>query len=298
LSLKKGEIDLGFIEKVGSTAMQSEQEKPKSNSRLGFGLNKARSTDSASIDKKDTTSTNEQPGADSKQDMTQPERHTSSTPHKGEAGYEEPHEEEEGAVPSSNLAQNDEGQGEDATDDQAGHFQYPEQRHAGKVDGVGPEFGAANRVTVSDRLQGWKDQIKGTVTRKPDVKQRGLERRTGELKEKEKEEADKSDPFANAPDDKTDDKPDEAKDSTESERDRDESSNNTPLNDPKDTNDTNEQQDAEAGLSEVPHSHPTEKGKVEQAANVDPEGSSPRDSKVEEKAHENATSGQVNGRSQ
>ncbi len=42
--------------------------------------------------------------------------------------------------------------------------------------------------TVSDRLQGWKDQIKGTVTRKPDVKQRGKERRTGELKDKEKEE--------------------------------------------------------------------------------------------------------------
>ncbi len=59
--------------------------------------------------------------------------------------------------------------------------------------------------------------------------------------------ADKSDPFANAPDDKSD----EAKDSTESERDRDESSNNnnnnnTPLNDSKDANEQ-QQQDAQAG---------------------------------------------------
>ncbi len=75
--------------------------------------------------------------------MTQPG--ISRKPQKGEAGYEE---EEQGAVPSSNPTQDDEGQGEDedATDDQAGHFQYPEQRHAGKVIGVGPEFGAANRV--------------------------------------------------------------------------------------------------------------------------------------------------------
>ena len=41
---------------------------------------------------------------------------------------------------------------------------------------------------MGDRFQGIKEQIKGTVKRDPELKQRGKERMTGELKKKEKEE--------------------------------------------------------------------------------------------------------------
>ncbi|KLO09483.1 hypothetical protein SCHPADRAFT_893067 [Schizopora paradoxa] len=332
---KKGEVDMGYIEKVGSTAMQSEQE--KSNTDLGIGgVNKSRTSDSANVDTPQPnsnaaasrTSTTDQ-SATNINDASQ--RGSSGKPQKGEPGYEEPHEEERGAArgegvpPSShsNLAQDKE---QDAADEngEGGEGQkgqndemYPEQRHAGKLEGVGPEYGAANRVTLSDRLQGVKEKVKGTILRKPEVKERGQERMTGELKKKEKEEADKASPFGNAPDDKSeekggDDAGNEADNddnnapqgntdssttpSTEQKKDAsrsrvgDESSNT--LNDPQDRKDANEQQDAEAGLSEVPHAHPTEKGKVEQAANVDPEGST--NNEVEQKAHDNATTGQVN----
>lgn len=246
---------MGYIEKAGSTAMQSEQEKSKSNSRLGFGgLNKSRTSNSANTGSgKDVDapqpnsnaasrdSTNDQKTATPSTISTKQssQRGSSGKPQKGEAGYEEPHEEEHGAArgegvpPSSQSSQSkpmqnneqgasetqngdNENQEQEGNDDQEGQKGpnddiYPEQRHAGKVDGVGPEYGAANRVvrlsvlrylnsayiydsslsfvcqTVSDRLQGVKEQIKGTILRKPDVKQRGKERMTGELKKKEKE---------------------------------------------------------------------------------------------------------------
>jgi len=315
-SLKNAKLDIGFIEKVGTTAMQSEQEKSKSNSRLGFGLNKSRATDSASPDEKGASpiGSNNQSDVGSKA-TTQSQRGASGKPQKGEAGYEEPHEEEQGAargegVPSeSNSTQDQNQNGDQANGGQQGQDDgYPEQRHAGKLEGVGPEYGMQNRVTVFERLQGVKEQVKGTILRKPDVKQHGKERMTGELKKKEKEEADKADPFGNAPDDKSE-KPSEGgggddenkednsdappKGNADSPTGEGRKESSSALNDPRDTKDASEQQDAEAGLSEVPQAHPTEKGKVEQAANVHPEGS--KDNVAEERAHENATTGQVTG---
>ena len=51
---------------------------------------------------------------------------------------------------------------------------------------------------MSDRFKGLKEQIKGTVKRDPELKQRGKERMTGELKKKEQKEMEESDPFGDA----------------------------------------------------------------------------------------------------
>lgn len=42
---------------------------------------------------------------------------------------------------------------------------------------------------MGDRIKGFKEQIKGTILRKPELKETGKERMTGELKKKEKEKA-------------------------------------------------------------------------------------------------------------
>ena len=41
---------------------------------------------------------------------------------------------------------------------------------------------------LSERIQGVKEQVKGVITRDPELKHRGKERMTGELKRKQKEE--------------------------------------------------------------------------------------------------------------
>ncbi|KAH9950791.1 hypothetical protein B0H21DRAFT_776470 [Amylocystis lapponica] len=73
---------------------------------------------------------------------------------------------------------------------------YPEQRHAGAV-GYGPDY--AKGAGAGDKFAGIFEEAKGKVLRKPEVVEHGRERRTGELKEKEKAQADQSeDPFAKA----------------------------------------------------------------------------------------------------
>ncbi|KAG6329046.1 hypothetical protein ID866_10042, partial [Astraeus odoratus] len=61
---------------------------------------------------------------------------------------------------------------------------YPPQRHAGAV-GIGPEFGTHTGFT--EKLAGLKEEIKGKVLRKPELVQHGHDRRTGELRKKERE---------------------------------------------------------------------------------------------------------------
>jgi hypothetical protein len=51
---------------------------------------------------------------------------------------------------------------------------------------------------MSDRFHGLKEQVKGTVKRDPEMKQRGKERMTGELKKKERREKEGSDPLTGA----------------------------------------------------------------------------------------------------
>ncbi|EPQ52589.1 hypothetical protein GLOTRDRAFT_112017 [Gloeophyllum trabeum ATCC 11539] len=67
---------------------------------------------------------------------------------------------------------------------------YPEQRHAGAV-GYGPEYHKG--ATLGDKMSGLTEEVKGKVTRKPDVVEHGREMRTGQLKQKSLE--DDEDPF-------------------------------------------------------------------------------------------------------
>ncbi|KIJ16253.1 hypothetical protein PAXINDRAFT_11283 [Paxillus involutus ATCC 200175] len=73
----------------------------------------------------------------------------------------------------------------------------PPQRHAGAV-GLGPNY--VSGVGFGEKVAGLKDEIKGKILREPEVTERGRERRTGELKKKEKERDNMFDPFA-APED-------------------------------------------------------------------------------------------------
>lgn len=62
---------------------------------------------------------------------------------------------------------------------------YPEQRHSGAV-GYGPNY--QQGVGFSEKIQGLKEQVKGKITKNPDLVEHGKERRTGVLKKKEEEE--------------------------------------------------------------------------------------------------------------
>lgn len=74
---------------------------------------------------------------------------------------------------------------------------FPPQRHAGAV-GLGPEY--AMGASVSEKLEGLKEEIKGKITKRPNLVEHGRELRTGELKRKVRAQADTHDPFA-TPDD-------------------------------------------------------------------------------------------------
>jgi len=69
--------------------------------------------------------------------------------------------------------------------------EYPEQKHAGMV-GYGPEYNKG--AGFDEKLAGVKEMIKGKLTGKSELVERGHERKTGELKHKEMEKDDKN-PF-------------------------------------------------------------------------------------------------------
>ncbi|OCB90996.1 hypothetical protein A7U60_g1743 [Sanghuangporus baumii] len=181
-------------------------------------------------------------------------------------GVAEPAEEEGGAARGSGTKAA-EGEQAPPKDSGAPEGGYPEQLHAGKLDGLGPEYGKTHRVTLGDRLQGVKEEIKGSVKRDPELKKTGKERMTGELKRKQLEKDSNPDPLQNA-DDKKDDK-------------------NEEQSEPKKTR--TETTD-EPGLMEHPQAHPTEKGREEQAGSVHPEGTGSLG--TQQRAKENTSSGE------
>ncbi|KAJ3712111.1 hypothetical protein DFJ43DRAFT_80220 [Lentinula guzmanii] len=76
---------------------------------------------------------------------------------------------------------------------------YPEQRHAGAV-GYGPNY--RQGATLSDKISGLKEELKGKVTKNPELVEHGKEKKTGDLKRKELEEdMNNMDPFHSAADD-------------------------------------------------------------------------------------------------
>ncbi|KAL0581433.1 hypothetical protein V5O48_000587 [Marasmius crinis-equi] len=88
---------------------------------------------------------------------------------------------------SSNMA----GEGSPAMDES-----YPEQRHAGAV-GYGPNYHQG--PTFTEKMTGVKEEVKGKVFRNQELAKQGHDRRTGELKRREREDDLNADPFA-APD--------------------------------------------------------------------------------------------------
>ncbi|KAK0235176.1 hypothetical protein EDD85DRAFT_792058 [Armillaria nabsnona] len=73
------------------------------------------------------------------------------------------------------------------------HDEYPEQKHTGKV-GYGPQYHSG--PTFTDKVSGLKEVVKGKITGNQGLVQQGHERKTGELKRKEKQEDIEEDPFA------------------------------------------------------------------------------------------------------
>ncbi|KAJ4478613.1 hypothetical protein C8J55DRAFT_399473, partial [Lentinula edodes] len=61
---------------------------------------------------------------------------------------------------------------------------YPEQHHAGAV-GYGPNYRQGPSLT--DKLSGLKEELKGKVTKNPGLVEHGKEMKTGELKRREQE---------------------------------------------------------------------------------------------------------------
>ncbi|KAH9920235.1 uncharacterized protein BXZ73DRAFT_80179 [Epithele typhae] len=74
-----------------------------------------------------------------------------------------------------------------------GNDSYPPQRHAGAV-GLGPEY--AKGASTGEKVDGWKEEMKGKILRKPEVVQHGHDLRTGAVKKQQME--DDSNPFQNA----------------------------------------------------------------------------------------------------
>ncbi|EJU05546.1 hypothetical protein DACRYDRAFT_19997 [Dacryopinax primogenitus] len=69
---------------------------------------------------------------------------------------------------------------------------YPPQLHAGKV-GLGPMYHQG--PDLADRIGGFQEELRGKITHNAERVQHGHDRMTGELKRKEQEEYDASNPF-------------------------------------------------------------------------------------------------------
>ncbi|KAK0475888.1 hypothetical protein IW261DRAFT_1493481 [Armillaria novae-zelandiae] len=89
--------------------------------------------------------------------------------------------------------QNDANEAHRATVGSQEHHEYPEQKHAGKV-GYGPQYHSG--PTFSDKVSGLKEVVKGKITGNQGLVQHGHDRKTGELKRKEKLQDMEEDPFA------------------------------------------------------------------------------------------------------
>jgi len=72
---------------------------------------------------------------------------------------------------------------------------YPKQLHSGKV-GYGPAYQLG--PTILERVHGLEEQVKGKITHNSETVQRGKERFSGEMKQKQREaDMNDADPFAN-----------------------------------------------------------------------------------------------------
>ncbi|KAG8905445.1 hypothetical protein FRB99_008942 [Tulasnella sp. 403] len=99
----------------------------------------------------------------------------------------------------------DEGEGEENISPPP-DTEYPEQKHAGKV-GYGPNYAETRgKVTLSEKMEGLKAEMKGKMTHNEKLMQKGHDKRTGQAKHREVEEGNNPGAFANAKEDDTEDK--------------------------------------------------------------------------------------------
>jgi len=96
------------------------------------------------------------------------------------------------------------GPDDEISSEQAQEAGLPEQKHAGKV-GFGPDYANQTRATMGEKVQGFKEEIKGKLTKNPELVKTGHERRTGEIKQREHD-ASEQEAF-NAGDEKKEQKP-------------------------------------------------------------------------------------------
>ncbi|PPQ64570.1 hypothetical protein CVT26_001968 [Gymnopilus dilepis] len=75
---------------------------------------------------------------------------------------------------------------------------YPEQKHAGAV-GYGPNYRAG--PTLEEKIEGLKDELKGKITRKPELVQHGKEILSGEERRKKLTGEDEPNPFQSVDED-------------------------------------------------------------------------------------------------
>ncbi|KAJ3912864.1 hypothetical protein F5877DRAFT_72040 [Lentinula edodes] len=86
-----------------------------------------------------------------------------------------------------------------STDSTSSSSNYPAQHHAGAV-GYGPNYRQGPSLT--DKLSGLKEELKGKVTKNPQMVEHGKEMKTGEVKRREQQEdMNGLDPFGTADDD-------------------------------------------------------------------------------------------------
>ena len=62
---------------------------------------------------------------------------------------------------------------------------YPEQLHAGKLDGYGPEYAKMHKATMGDRLHGAKEYVEGMLKRDAALQQDARDTMSGKKKEQE-----------------------------------------------------------------------------------------------------------------
>ncbi|GAA5852985.1 hypothetical protein JCM8547_004757 [Rhodosporidiobolus lusitaniae] len=83
-----------------------------------------------------------------------------------------------------NAAKTEGVEGESTAGQTGGGYDYPPQLHAGKV-GLGPHYNAGGGL--GDKLKGKEEQIKGKLTKNPDLVEHGKELADGSLARKERE---------------------------------------------------------------------------------------------------------------
>ena len=98
---------------------------------------------------------------------------------KDTSGRVAPAEEEGGAARGTTDNNSNPDQNQKPPEPEGG---YPEQMHAGKLEGYGPEYGKMHKVTMKDRIDGVTEIVKGKLKHDEALQKDGHKTLTGEKK--------------------------------------------------------------------------------------------------------------------